>query len=241
MDDAAERLQAGLDEMVQCTDRLLDTVDGMPDDSPGGLSLLPDWTRAHVLTHLARNADGLVNLALAARTGEDRPMYAGGREARDADIEAGADRHLGDLRLDLADSAERLLEAFAGFPDSGLEREVTFASGASAYGWELPILRVREIEIHHVDLDAGYSPADWSQEFAGRTLDQLTPFFREARDCPVGTLVATDAEGRWEIAAAGGELTGPRTALMAWLTGRSSGDGLTLSLDEEVPLAPRWN
>lgn len=243
MDDHGAALEAGLDEMVACTDRLLDTVDAMSEGAPAGASLLPDWTRAHVLTHIARNADGLVNLALAARTGEDRPMYAGGKQGRDAEIEAGATRHLGDLRLDVADSAERLLDAFVGFPEEALHREVTFASGASAYGWELPVLRVREVQIHHVDLDSGFTPGDWSLEFATRTLDQLGGFFREARECPVAFLAATDTDRRWQVADDGPELSGPTAALAAWLTGRSSDDGsddLVLRPAGQVPPAPRW-
>jgi maleylpyruvate isomerase len=233
-------LVAGLDEMAAATDRLLRTVDGMGEGDLRGASLLPGWTRAHVLTHLARNADALVNLACAARTGEDQPMYPGGREQRDADIEAGSSRRLGDIRLDLADSADRLMEVFADFPDDALEREAAMPSGASAYGWEVPYLRVREVEIHHVDLDLGYTPAHWSPEFAARTLDQLAPFFRTARECPVRVLVATDGDGRWEVAAEGPELHGPRAALTAWLTGRTDGQGLEVSPAGPVPTAPRW-
>ncbi|MBA2768338.1 MAG: maleylpyruvate isomerase family mycothiol-dependent enzyme [Sporichthyaceae bacterium] len=233
-------LAAALDEMAAATDGLLLTVDALDDAALREPSLLPGWTRAHVLTHIARNADGMVNLVAWARTGEEVPMYAGGREGRDADIEAGAGRHIGDIRLDLTDSAERLLQSFAGFPDEGLDREVALASGATAYGWEIPSLRVREVEIHHVDLGSGYSTYDWSPEFAARTLDQLSPLFRDARDCPVGTLVATDGEGRWEVAAEGPELAGPRTALVAWLTGRGSDDRLALSPAGPVPAAPKW-
>lgn len=238
--EPAGGLEAALDEMAASTDRLLLAVDEISDEDLRAPSRLPGWTRAHVLTHIARNADGLANLAHAARTGEDRPMYAGGREARDADIEAGAGRHLGDIRLDLGESAERLLEAFAGFPEAGLEREVAMLSGASAYGWEIPLLRVREVEIHHVDLGLAYSPDDWSPEFAARTLDQVAPLFRVARECPVGLLEATDGDGRWEVAADGPRLSGPRTALAAWLTGRSGGDGLRMDPDGPVPAAPRW-
>ncbi len=183
-----QSLDRALDEMAAATDRLLRSVDGLTEEDLAGPSLLPGWTRAHVLTHLARNADGFVNLVHAARTGEEREMYEGGKAGREAGIEAGLGRHLGDVRLDLSDSAERLLEAFAGFPAEGLAREVTMTSGASAYGWEIPFLRVREVEIHHVDLDAGYTPDDWDPEFATRTLDQLAPFFRSQRDCPVGVL-----------------------------------------------------
>jgi maleylpyruvate isomerase len=233
-------LVAGLDEMAAATDRLLRTVDGMGEGDLRGASLLPGWTRAHVLTHLARNADALVNLACAARTGEDQPMYPGGREQRDADIEAGVDRHVGDIRLDLTESAERLLEAFADFPDEALDREASMRSGASAYGWEVPYLRVREVEIHHVDLGLGYTPADWSATFATRTLDQLAPFFRQARDCPVRLLRATDEPGSWAVGATGPELCGPRQLLVAWLTGRSDGQDLEVRPAGPVPAAPRW-
>ena len=179
-------------------------VDGLTAEAVGGPSLLPGWTRGHVLTHLARNADALANLVLAARTGDGRPMYPGGPDGREAAIEAGAGRHLGDLRLDLDDSAERLLEPRSPtFPAEAQAREVAMRRGATAYGWEIPLIRIREVEIHHVDLDAGYTPDDWDPDFAARTLDQLAPFFRDARDCPVGVLVATDADARWEVAAGG--------------------------------------
>src|SRR5688572_18290912 len=226
--------------MAVSTDRLLATVDGLDDAALRAPSLLPGWTRAHVLTHIARNADGLVNLVTWARTGEETPMYPGGQAGRAAEIEAGVDRHIGDIRLDLSDSAERLLGAFADFPTEGLSREVRFASGGTALGWELPVIRTREVEIHHVDVDGGYTPAHWSEEFVHRTLDQLAPFFRSDRDVPVGRLAASDAGRSWEVAADGPTLKGPSNALLAWLTGRSSGDGLQLDTSDPVPPAPRW-
>jgi maleylpyruvate isomerase len=233
-------LQAALDEMAEATDRLLTSVDGLSEHACREPSLLPGWSRGHVLTHLARNADGPANLALAAVTGDGRPMYPGGPDARETAIEAGAGRHPADLRIDLADSAERLLEAFADFPPEAQAREVAMRSGATAYGWEIPAIRTREVEIHHVDLDAGYTPDDWSPDFAARTLDQLSPFFRDNRDCPVGVLAATDGHGRWEVAGAGPTLAGPRSALVGWLTGRTSGEGLVLDPPGDLPRAPRW-
>jgi len=235
------RLHESLDEMVNATDRLLETVDGMTEEQLHEPSRLPGWTRGHVLTHIARNADGLANLAHWARTGEETPMYPG--DSRDRDIEAGAGRHLGDQRLDLADSGERLLQAFADFPPEALRREAPLRSGATAEGWELPVLRIREVEIHHVDLGLGYTPAHWSPAFVTRTLDQLAPFFLSARDAAVRELVATDTPGeggRWEIGTTGPALAGPAAALLAWLTGRSRGEGLVLDGGGEVPAAPRW-
>ncbi|MEU4755514.1 maleylpyruvate isomerase N-terminal domain-containing protein, partial [Micromonospora tulbaghiae] len=62
--------------LAEANDRLLRTVSGLTAADVAAPSLLPGWTRAHVLTHLARNADGFVNLLTSARTGEEIPMYA---------------------------------------------------------------------------------------------------------------------------------------------------------------------
>jgi maleylpyruvate isomerase len=230
-----------LDEMAASTDRLLESVDRLTDEEAHGPSALPRWTRAHVLTHLARNADALANLAYSARTGQPREMYVGGREARDAAIEEGARLPLGDLRLDVNDASERLLEAFADFPDEALQREVSGAGGASWYGWQLPLMRVREVEIHHVDLAAGYAPSDWSGQFVSRTLDQLAPKFLERGDCPVATLRAEDPpRGRsWQVGTEGPDLHGTAAELLSWLTGRSGGSGLSPQPPGAVPAAPR--
>jgi maleylpyruvate isomerase len=229
-----------LDEMAGITDRLLATVDTFSDDDVRAPSGLPGWTRAHVLTHVARNADGLANVAHWARTGEVRPMYPGGPDGRNAAIEEGAGRHVGDLRLDLDQSAERLLAAFANFDADGLAREVEGSRGSRWQGWELPLIRMREVEIHHVDLAAGYTSADWSPGFAVRTLDQVAPQFLARGDCPVSVL--QDPDGRtWAVGASGPTLTGAAHELAAWLIGRSAGAGLTPSPPGTVPAAPRWS
>jgi maleylpyruvate isomerase len=236
---ASPDLAASLDEMAAATDRLLATVDRLTEEQARGPSALPDWSRGHVLTHLARNADAMGNLALWARTGEPREMYAGGRPARNAAIAAGAGRPLGDLRMDLNDAAERLLERFADFPQEGLTREVAGSQGATWRGWELPLLRIREVELHHVDLGAGYTPQDWSASFVTRTLDELAPQFVERDDCPVATL-RDDSVGSWPVGSDGPELVGPAADLLAWLTGRSAGSGLSRQPPGEIPVPPPW-
>ncbi len=243
MDRLAEQMGPGLDELTGSTDRLLAAVDELDEAAVRAPSGLPGWSRAHVLTHLARNADAMVNLVRWAATGEETPMYPGGPEGRDADIEAGARRGLGDLRLDLSESAERLLSAFAGMPEEGLDREVATKSSRFA-GRDLPLLRIRELEFHHVDLATGYQPAAWSATFVTRTLGQLAPLFRTSRDTPVRLLVATDTDGRWEVGGSGPELSGPAHALLGWLTGRRSDDLdalLTVQPPGALPAAPTWS
>lgn len=235
----AEQLDAALDEMARATDRLLTTVDALVEGAERAPSGLPDWTRGHVLTHLARNADAIARLAHWARTGEQREMYPGGPAGRNADIEQGAGRQLGDLRLDLADASERLLGAFAGFPPEGLAREVTGPGGSTFEGWELPLIRVREVEVHHVDLAAGYSPADWPAGFVRRTLDQVVPQLPDRAGSLVSWLRATEG-GSWQVGDTGCEVTGPAAELLGWLLGRADGHGLSPEPDGPLPTPPRW-
>ena len=72
----------------EATERLGATVHALDTDALFEPSGLASWSRAHVLTHLARNADGLRSLLLAARTGEALRMYAS-PETRDADNRGG--------------------------------------------------------------------------------------------------------------------------------------------------------
>jgi maleylpyruvate isomerase len=47
-----------LRDLRSATDHLLTDIDGLPDRAAREPSLLPGWTRGHVLTHIARNAEG---------------------------------------------------------------------------------------------------------------------------------------------------------------------------------------
>src|SRR3954471_23186695 len=93
-----------LASVLEATERLLTAVAKLDNASVAEPSRLPGWTRGHVLAHLARNADALVNVL------EGRPMYPSG-EARDADIERDAPRPLDVQLADLRDSAARFQEA----------------------------------------------------------------------------------------------------------------------------------
>src|SRR5579863_5967707 len=96
---AAAELSARLEG---ATERLVSTAAGLSDEQAREASLLPGWSRGHVLTHLARNADALRNLLVWARTGVVTPMYATPDE-RDENIEAGAGRPAAVLLADLTD------------------------------------------------------------------------------------------------------------------------------------------
>ena len=83
-----------LDGLVEATQRLVRTVDSLSDDDLAAPSVLPGWSRAHVVAHLTLNAEGLAGVLAGVVEGEDVPMYRS-QEDRDADIEelaAGAPR-----------------------------------------------------------------------------------------------------------------------------------------------------
>lgn len=232
-------LPADVPALRHATERLLALLDQLHDDDVLKPSRLPGWTRGHVLTHLARNADGMVNLVTWAVTGKETPMYAS-REQRDADIDAGAPRPAAAIRADVSASAERLDAAILQLTDEAQNRVVRLGSGAPLPASQIPYGRLREIEIHSVDLGLGYTPAAWAPEFTERTLDVLALLFRRERDTPVTALEDPTSGRRWEVGAAGPTLRGQQGALLAWLTGRSDGDGLRVDPGGPVPPAPRW-
>src|SRR3954454_10575800 len=71
-------------------------------------SLCDGWTRGHVLTHVARNADGIADTLAGALRGEIVERYPDGWAARNAAIDAGAARPFTELVGDVRESAERL-------------------------------------------------------------------------------------------------------------------------------------
>lgn len=227
-------------EVDRATARVLQTAETLDATGLAAPSLLPGWSRGHVLTHLARQADGLVNLLTAARTGEDIPQYASA-EARNADIEAGAGRSPTELLEDLRVSAERLAEAVATMPPAAWAAVVRANRGPRVAA-TLPWGRLREVEVHHVDLLAGYGPADWPEVFSHRLLHEVTTDFTRRTDGPAMVLhpVETGHELTIGEASAMPTISGPAHELAAWLTGRTRGEGLVVSPDGPLPVPPVW-
>ncbi|HEY5032696.1 MAG TPA: maleylpyruvate isomerase family mycothiol-dependent enzyme [Actinomycetes bacterium] len=239
---------AALDELAAAEERLLLAVSALDDGRSRAPSRLPGWSRGHLVTHLARNADGMRNLVAWASTGVVTPMYAS-IESRAAGIDAGSGRPAAELVPDLAEAASRLASTLAAMPAAAEDAVVEIGpSRTPTRGAELALLRLREVEIHHVDLDLGYEPADWSEGFVVRTLDQLAPRFRTAAQMPLAHL-RDGATGRtWAVSEPGttdGELVGPATLLLAWLTGRTAPDaaeaaGLVRTGGGPVPSPAAW-
>jgi maleylpyruvate isomerase len=167
------------EQIIDATERVLATVSKFGDADTQQPSLLPGWSRGHVLTHLARGAEALSNLLTGARTGVPTPAYAS-REARDAAIEAGARRGAAELRSDVARGAATFSDAVSAMPDHAWQVTVRVLGYAPFPASQLLTRRLVELELHHTDLGAGYTPADWPPSFSG--LDLPEPMLSQRQD-----------------------------------------------------------
>lgn len=224
----------------KATAQLVDAVSALTPSAVAEPSLLPGWTRGHVLAHLARNADSLVNLLTWARTGEETPQYVS-QEARDKDIADGAGRPPAEHLDELLISADRLAHAIEETPPQAWAAQVSMRSGRVVAAAEIPYQRLIEVLLHHVDLGIGYTCADLPGDFAARELAGVIDGLSGHEGIAAVRLHDTDSGEQWTIGAANEPdltVSGPRTALLAWVTGRSAGEGLTGRPDVPLPVLP---
>ena len=225
-------------EMVVATTRYLGALTELDDDDMRAPSLLPGWSRGHVVTHLARNADAFCNLLHGAESGEERSMYPS-REQRDADIEAGAGRSAHDLRVDSSASCGRLLQAIN---ELGVKHEDALVSGAPGGptfpARDIALRRRIEVEVHHADLDIGFTHRDWDPAFADLLVERVKD---DRADGPAMVLRATDTGGLWKygVQGQGPEITG-RACDLAWYVLGRGDDGALGSDADLLPDLGRW-
>jgi len=213
----------------------------MGDDAFAAPSALPDWTRAHVLAHLARNADAMVNLLDWARTGVPTPAYAS-RQQRDADIAKGAERAPAEIRADVIAASDRLAAAVRAMPEQAWSVTVQGTRGDPMPASEVLWFRAREVWIHSVDLDAGASFTDLPRPMLHELLTDVTETFSARPDFPPLLLVPNDESRTWAVGDPGAatEVRGPVAELAAWLLGRSKGRNLRTAEGSRPPALPAW-
>ena len=185
---------------------------GLTDAQARQPSLLPDWSVGHVLTHIARNADGFSRMIEGARRGEIAAMYEHGIDGRRADIETGARRPVAELVADVEAACTRL-DALFGQCDTTTWAGHGLTLGGETPISELPERRRGEVEIHRVDLGLGYTFADWPADYRRAELAKRTAQWASRK--PMGFT----------------DLPAPALALsptdrLAWLLGRLEVEGL---------------
>ncbi|MEU0370257.1 maleylpyruvate isomerase family mycothiol-dependent enzyme [Streptomyces sp. NPDC006283] len=202
----------------EATDQLLTAAAALDNAAVAGPSRLPGWTRGHVLAHISRNADALVNVL------EGRPMYVTA-EARDADIERDASRGLSEQLDDVRASAARFQDTGAAPAD--WQRTVELRNGVTDRAARVPFRRLVEVELHHVDLGIGYELEDLPKEFTERETAFLAERWSAREDVPPTRVLA--GGGEWRTGGAEGTpvtVSGSPADVLGWLSGRRDGTAL---------------
>ncbi|WP_432096679.1 maleylpyruvate isomerase family mycothiol-dependent enzyme [Streptomyces sp. bgisy100] len=204
-----------LDAVLAAQRRLDGLLDGLTDAVVRAPSALPGWSRAHVLAHLEGVGAALARQARYATRGETVEVYDGGRPARDAAIEAGAERSAEDLRWAVRSMLGSAEEVWSGLGPEQWRLPVRYRDGevtTALLAWW------REVEMHTADLLLGHGPNGWSRAFCAHALDFLAP------RAPEGGLTLVAADGPEVRTLGTGErpvtVRGALTDLTAWLAGR---------------------
>jgi len=179
-------------------DRFSDTVRALPADAFARPSLLPGWTLGQVVAHVARNADSHTRRLQGAFRNEEVARYPGGPDQRKRDIEESSLLPPGEVVSDLLRAQQELEATWArcaaeNWPGSDLFAGDTWPVSDS------PVRRLREVEMHHVDMGLDYGIDSWPAEYVAWELPQLL--------ATVPGRVPSGADAR---------------NLVAWLAGRSA-------------------
>jgi maleylpyruvate isomerase len=233
---AATQLETLRGLVRTATQRLLGDTILVADEQWRAPSRLPDWTRGHVATHIARHADALIRLAQWARTGERQDMYPS-PEHRENEIEAGSQRSGLDLQIDLDTSAGRLGSAFDELDGADAwDTVVEMRGGLKVPARLLPLARLLEVVIHHVDLDIGFEitdidsqTAEWLLEWCGFRLRDRDDFPRLQLTSETGFTTTVGSVGE-PLAVSGGS-----AHLLGWLTGRTDASALVGAGELQLP------
>ena len=218
------------DDVAHATAALIDTVESLPEGAQFEPSLCAGWTRGHVLTHLARNAEALGNLVTWAVTKVETPMYASAAARNDA-IEAGSRRSVTALRDDIRNASTWLGLGARALTPADDEVPLELRGGTPQRASGLATRRLREVVYHHVDLLAGYDFADvpapvvaffLADEVARLTADPAAPPMILRTDDGIEYVVG-------DVALAGDRTAyvhGSRASLLGWLA-RGLTEGLS--------------
>ncbi len=179
-----------------------------------------------MLTHWARNADGQSRMLLAAMHGEIAEQYPGGDERSESEIEAGAARTARLILSDVRTAIDQVEDVWRRMPPDAWSRPTAARTGPRP-AWMSVWARWRETEIHHVDLNIGYTHGHWPAEFvdlmlprviptlATRLTEEITVQVETVDRDPPTTATTTSATGGPVI------VRGSASAILCWLLGRT--------------------
>lgn len=203
-----------------------------------GATLLPGWTRRHLVAHVGYNAAALCRLLDWAATGVETPMYAS-TEQRGRQIAEGATLSAAALRNLFDHTVARLNEKWRQLPASAWAAEVRTAQGRLVPAAETVWMRNREVWIHAVDLDNGARFGDFPDPVLDALLTDIVAAWHRNG---VGSGLVLEVDGRAPMAVGDdspphGTVSGPLASVVRWATGRGA---VGIHTTGEVGPAPQW-
>ena len=193
--------------------QLLAVVDDLADEKFAEPSLLPGWSRSHLIGHLALNARSHVHLLACAARGEVGEQYEGGAAGRAGAIDDAAKWPPDQARRELRRSVYELEGAWAGASATAWQGTGKNSAGAVLAMHDLPFLRWREVVVHLADLDVGIGHDQWPAAYVRMELERQKMAW-----------AASHPMGLTQLPAAANALD-ERTRV-AWLLGRVEVEGL---------------
>lgn len=195
--------------------RFLELVEPLSADWLRAPSQLPDWTRSHVVVHVAGICAALSRQIECARNSQQIELYDGGYQGRMAGIEEGVQLAPEQQKDRLRRALGRVLAAVTSVTEEQWSIPVKFRNGTVM---DCADAVWRELEIHAVDLGLSASSIGWSSDFCRRLIN-----FLEAR-VPEGERFALqplqDAPVTLGCGATGTAIGGSLQDLAVWLAGR---------------------
>jgi maleylpyruvate isomerase len=213
------------------------------DDEFDAPSMLPGWTRRHLVAHVGFNARAVARLVEWARTGVENPMYESTSQ-RAEEIEFGATLPVEALRNLAAHAAVHLNVEWRDLPADAWSHEVRTAQGRLVPASETVWIRTREVWIHAVDLGNGGRVDDFPTEVIDELLDDLIRVWTRKRADGDRDIVLEPIDRDRSYSILGGVddplvVRGSAIDVVGWGIGRSS-RGVVTADGDEPPRAPGW-
>lgn len=238
-DDVVDpRLAAALQLARRGTAYFSRKLNELGDAELDGPSLLPGWSRRHVIAHVGYNARALTRLLEWACTGVETPMYSSADQRRD-EIDYDATLSPVALRHLVAHSNVHLNVQWLDLPAKSWQAQVRTAQGRTVPAAETPWMRTREVWIHAVDLDNGGSFTDFPPELVDALTADVLATWQRRDTTPNVRLVPTDRPTADPPAPnADTVLQGTAADLLRWAAGR--GARRIVASSGTTPEPPSW-
>ena len=213
------------------------------DDEFDAPSLLPGWSRRHLIAHVGFNARAVARLVEWARTGVENPMYTSPTQ-RAEEIDFGATLPTEALRNLAAHAAVHLNVEWRDLPEEAWGHQVRTAQGRLVPATETVWMRTREVWIHAVDLANGGSVRDFPEELLDLLLEDLVRVWRRKRadgDRDI-VLEPVDRDRTYAILDGASDplvVRGAAVDVVGWGIGRTTAGVVTAS-GEAPPRPPTW-